>query len=207
MRRIPRRSNHPHGLRINEARAARGDIRAAARRAVALWLYYGIVVAISCYQWLSMRASAAFFGLEVFLFSMFGHAGDLLAEGMLCYSQVIVGEHGCQRLKVAARQPRPSTVTLNITYSERVAVPKGSMLLINVSNPSGAEKANKTVRTRSGGPPYSVKMQLPRADGVPLWVFDVVLQSTVGHRFSKKEVISSEALHGRTPIEVRLELN
>lgn len=114
------------------------------------------------------------------------------------------GGHARQSMRMLGESA--AKILLNITYAERIAVPKGSAIQIDVTDPSGQQRTNQSTRTKTEGPPYQVEMKLPRSENDQGWQVEVILQSASGHRFAKKKIVTADEQKQKSGIDFMLEL-
>ncbi len=93
---------------------------------------------------------------------------------------------------------------LQLTYSEKVLVPRGSKIEVSVHDASGKPVASIKTKTKHDAPPYVLEIPVRSAPTYPLKV-DAELTSRIGHRFTESTEIEADATQNQTPVEIHLQ--
>jgi hypothetical protein len=122
------------------------------------------------------------------------------------------GERSPARSPPVVEETRQSTASgkvstslrLTLTYSEKILVPKGSELKINVQDSTGQTIFSNKIKTDHDAPPYRVEVPLRKDISYPL-IVDAELLSKIGHRFSEHVNIVRSGLQGANTVTIRLQ--
>jgi hypothetical protein len=98
----------------------------------------------------------------------------------------------------------PSSFKVRFTYSEKLAVPRGSKLTVTISDGKGHKVTQLSSSTKQDNPPYLLEIPIKKAKAYPL-TLDAELISRIGHRFSKRITLDESSSLGDVPIEVNLQ--
>jgi hypothetical protein len=130
-----------------------------------------------------------------------------VSDGAPRESAVTAGKTGSgseANVTVKAKTPAQN-LTLELTYSQRVLVPRGSLLAVQVSDAKSQPVFTRNIKTKTDAPPYTVVVPVKGSAVFPLTV-KASLQSPVGHKFSRTvELAKSE--QPSAPVEIKMALD
>ena len=92
---------------------------------------------------------------------------------------------------------------LELTYSERFLVPRGSAIDLTVHDATGKSVYTLKTTTKHDAPPYKIQVTLRAPPTYPLKI-DADLLSRVGHRLFETAEISREAVESGRPFTIHL---
>jgi hypothetical protein len=96
-------------------------------------------------------------------------------------------------------------LSIDLTYSERVRVPRGSKINLKINDASGKQLVLLKTSTRRDGPPYHLDIHLPPIESYPITI-NADLESRVGHRFMMDMELSKETIENGAPIVIHLNM-
>jgi hypothetical protein len=95
-------------------------------------------------------------------------------------------------------------VTFELTYAQRVLVPRGSSVEVVVTDASRKAVARCKVKTAKDAPPYKVVVPIGAAAVFPLQV-EASLKSSIGQKFSNR-IQLAEAVESAKPVAISLNI-
>jgi hypothetical protein len=93
---------------------------------------------------------------------------------------------------------------IQLTYSEKLAVPPGSNLSVTITDAGGHKVTELKSVTKKDSPPYLLEIPIKKRMAYPL-TLDAELASRIGHRFSERTTIDERSVQGDAPIEIHLQ--
>jgi hypothetical protein len=102
---------------------------------------------------------------------------------------------------VATYHPRGPSFKLELTYAEKILVPRGSDLNVKIHDATGKTVFTHKTTTGQDAPPYVVSVAINSPVAYPLKV-DAKLVSRIGHRFGESTEISESGAQGAKPVEI-----
>ncbi|MGH6815402.1 MAG: hypothetical protein ACREC6_06845 [Hyphomicrobiaceae bacterium] len=97
----------------------------------------------------------------------------------------------------------PDALSLDLTYAQRLLVPKGSDLQVVIRDQDGKTIFTRRTRTQADGPPYPVSVPL-EAPVYPLLV-EATLKSKTGHLFTETVEVKDRSA-AQLPIRIMLQM-
>lgn len=104
--------------------------------------------------------------------------------------------------EVHSESRKPNSLNLELTYSQRILVPRGSDLAIKVQDATGRSIFAKAVKTTQEAPPYSVTVPMKTSVAYPLTI-GASLASKLGHHFNENVTLSESEVHGIIQIRMK----
>jgi hypothetical protein len=98
-----------------------------------------------------------------------------------------------------------SSFKIGLTYSEKLAVPRGSVITVTITDAKGHKVTKLNSSTKQDGPPYLLEIPIKKTTAYPL-TLDAELVSRIGHRFSERTTINESSVRGDAPIEIHLQM-
>lgn len=100
---------------------------------------------------------------------------------------------------------QPSLLSLSVTYTARVLVPRGSTIKIDISDRNGRVLESISTSTRTDAPPYSVSVPVANNPAYPLRV-STRLSSPIGHEFSRIINVTKSQAASKRPVQITLSI-
>ncbi|MDF0519030.1 hypothetical protein P0R31_17485 [Bradyrhizobium yuanmingense] len=94
------------------------------------------------------------------------------------------------------------SLNLELTYSQRILVPRGSDLAIKIQDAAGRNIFAKAVKTTQDAPPYVVTVPMKSSVAYPLTI-DANLASKLGHHFNENVTLAESEAHGIIQIRMK----
>src|ERR1700755_1384105 len=96
----------------------------------------------------------------------------------------------------------PNSLNLELTYSQRILVPRGSDLAIKIQDATGKSIFAKAVKTTHDAPPYIVMVPVKTPVAYPLTI-DANLASKLGHQFNENITLAESEAQGIIQIQLK----
>jgi hypothetical protein len=118
----------------------------------------------------------------------FGRIGPL-AVGLAAVAALHNGSPSAFGASAGASRNPAKALKLELTYSERVLVPRGSQIDVRIYDATGKMISTQQIRTKRDAPPYVVDVSIKDEATYPLRV-EAHLVSSIGHKFSESIKVS-----------------
>ena len=97
-----------------------------------------------------------------------------------------------------------SSFKIQLTYSEKLLVPRGSNVAVTITDAKGHKVTQLNSSTKQDAPPYLIEIPIKKTLAYPL-TLDAELVSRIGHRFSERTTIDESSVQADAPIEIHLQ--
>jgi uncharacterized lipoprotein YbaY len=104
---------------------------------------------------------------------------------------------------VAKSDSTPSSFKLELSYAQKLLVPRGSALTIHIHDATGKMVFTRKTTTANDAPPYFIDVAFNNSVTYPLKV-DARLVSRIGHQFSETVQINQTDVQEAKPVEIRM---
>jgi uncharacterized lipoprotein YbaY len=94
------------------------------------------------------------------------------------------------------------SLKLELTYSQRILVPRGSDLTIKIQDATGKRIFAQAVKTTEDAPPYFVTVAMKTPVAYPLTI-DANLASKLGHQFNENITLAESDVHEVIQIQMK----
>jgi len=107
------------------------------------------------------------------------------------------------RTEPSTSPDKTASFVLELSYAERIIVPRGSDLHVTVTDAVGRKVFTRNAKTKADSPPYLVEVSVKSPASFPLTV-DANLVSAIGHRFSERVQVAQLPSQRSKPVEIDL---
>ena len=134
----------------------------------------------------------------LFLFALI--SGVIVCSAVSCADEYLTAAFVEPKIHSVSRTP--NSLNLELTYSQRILVPRGSDLAIKIQDATGKSIFAKAVKTTQEAPPYIVTVPMKGSVAYPLTI-DANLASKLGHHFNENVTLAESAVHGTIQIRMK----